>query len=67
MRARERISVEEGFYGKGYEGVFLAARIFLYHDIVEVAWLYTYVKNIVCFTFKINHTILLMCYMTTRF
>lgn len=52
--------------GKGYMGAFLAARIFLYHDIVEAAWLYTYVKNIVCFMFKINFTILHVCYMTTK-
>lgn len=58
MRVRERLTAEEGFLGKGYKGVFSGASIFLYHDIVEVAWLYTCVKNIVCFAFKINCTIL---------
>lgn len=58
MRVRERLTAEEGFLGKGYTGVFSGASIFLYHDIEEVAWLYTCVKNIVCFAFKINCTIL---------
>lgn len=58
MRVRERLTAEEGFLGKGYKGVLSGASIFLYHDIVEVAWLYTCVKNIVCFAFKINCTIL---------